>query len=339
MRYLVTGHTGFKGAWLSLMLKQGGHEVSGFSLQAEPASLFTKMEPESIFSESIVGDVRSLGDIERALIKSKPDVVIHLAAQSLVRESYRDPVFTYETNVNGSHNLLKAVSKLQNSPHLLMITTDKVYHNDGRKIGYVESDELGGKDPYSSSKAIADILIQSWQASNPNLSLGIARAGNVIGGGDSSKERLLPDLISAMERNKVLKLRSPGAVRPWQHVLDCLSGYLSLVELMIKSKGSVGAWNFGPDPSQVRTVGEVAEKVSEIWGNSLKWSQVSNDGLTEADFLLLDSRKARQNLDWKDKLDFDQSVEWTAGWHLRVRDGVSVRRAMEEDLEAFFAIE
>lgn len=339
MRYLVTGHTGFKGAWLSLMLKKGGREVSGFSLQAETESLFTKMEPESIFSESIFGDVRSLGDIERALIKSKPDVVIHLAAQSLVRESYRDPVFTYETNVNGSHNVLRAVSKLQNSPHVLMITTDKVYHNDGRKIGYVESDELGGKDPYSSSKAIADILIQSWQTSNPNLSLGIARAGNVIGGGDSSKERLLPDLISAMGRNEVLKLRSPGAVRPWQHVLDCLSGYLSLVELMIKSKGAVGAWNFGPDPSQVRTVGEVAEKVSEIWGNSLKWSQVSNDGLTEADFLLLDSRKARQNLDWKDKLDFDQSVEWTTRWHLRVRDGVSVRQAMEEDLEAFFAIE
>jgi len=339
MRYLVTGHTGFKGAWLSLILKQAGHEVSGFSLEAEPGSLFKKMEPESVFSESIIGDVRSPKDFESALEKSKPDVVIHLAAQSLVRESYRDPVFTYETNVNGSYNVLKAVTKFQKAPHLLMITTDKVYVNDGRRIGYIESDELGGKDPYSSSKAIADLLIQSWQVSYPNLSLGIARAGNVIGGGDSSKERLLPDLISAMEKKEELKLRSPGAVRPWQHVLDCLSGYLALVEMMFTTSGPVGAWNFGPDSSQVRTVGEVAEKVSEIWGNPLSWSQVSNDGLAEADFLLLDSGKARKNLKWKDKLDFHQSVEWTINWHLRVRDGLSVRRAMERDVEDFLAIE
>ena len=339
MKYLVTGHTGFKGSWLSLMLKNLGHRVSGFSLEAENGSLFNQIEPESIFDESIAGDVRSLPDFEKALRATNPDVVIHLAAQSLVRESYRNPVFTYETNVTGSHNVLRATKDKDNPPILLMITTDKVYLNDGRKKGYEENDGLGGKDPYSSSKAIADILIQSWQQDNPNLSIGIARAGNVIGGGDSSKERLLPDLIEAFENDKSIELRSPNAVRPWQHVLDCLSGYLKLIDLMVNTPGSIGAWNFGPDMSQVRTVAEVTSKAAESWGVPLKWNLGSYDGLAEADFLLLDSSKARHSLKWNDKLDFEKAVEWTINWHLKLKRGVSAREAMSEDIENFLSLE
>jgi CDP-glucose 4,6-dehydratase len=315
-----------------------GHDVSGFSLDAEVGSLFSRMEPESIFSNSIIGDIRSLPVLESALEENKPEVVLHLAAQSLVRESYRNPLFTYETNVNGSLNVLKSIEKLENPPLVLMITTDKVYSNDGRRKGYVESDELGGKDPYSSSKAIADLLVQSWQTINPGLGLAIARAGNVIGGGDASKERLLPDLIKSMENGDTVNLRSPRAVRPWQHVLDCLSGYLVLVEHMAESPGSAGAWNFGPELSQVRTVEEVAEKVSEVWGTPLNWSKTSNDGLAEAEFLLLDSSKARTELNWRDKFDFNQAIEWTVRWHLKVKNGLSARAAMEEDIEAFLSI-
>lgn len=339
MRYLITGHTGFKGSWLSLILKRMGHHVSGFSLNAESGSLFDRMETSSIFTHDIVGDIRSQTEIGDAIRLTKPDIVIHLAAQSLVRESYRDPLFTYETNVVGSHNLLLSVGRLKNPPRLLMITTDKVYKNDGRVKGYVEQDELGGRDPYSSSKAIADLLIQSWQTQRPQMSLGIARAGNVIGGGDSSKERLLPDLISSMRNGRGVELRSPNAVRPWQHVLDCLAGYLALLDYMEASSGYVGAWNIGPDSSQIRSVLEVASKVSEISGSSLSWNHVSNDGLVEADFLLLDSTKARHELNWKDRLDFDKAVKWTVDWHLRVDGGQSVLRAMEEDVESFLALE
>lgn len=338
MKYLITGHTGFKGAWLSLMLKHMGHAVSGFSLSAEKGSIFQEMEPKSIFDEDIVGDVRSIGELEAVMVAANPDVVIHLAAQSLVRESYRNPVYTYETNVNGSHNILRVVERMKNPPVLLMITTDKVYMNDGRRKGYIEDDELGGKDPYSSSKAIADILVQSWQIRRPDLSLGIARAGNVIGGGDSSKERLLPDLVTALSRNNEIELRSPNAVRPWQHVLDCLSGYLKLVDWMLGSSGSAGAWNFGPEMSQVRTVSEVAKKATQTWGKTFSWHQGSQDGLVEADFLLLDSTKARKNLDWSDKLNFDKAVEWTINWHLKIQEGVSVRQAMNEDVEAFLSL-
>jgi CDP-glucose 4,6-dehydratase len=234
--------------------------------------------------------------------------------------------------------VLSVIGKMKESPLLLMVTTDKVYRNDGRSRGYVESDELGGKDPYSSSKAIADLLVQAWQVQNPQVGLGIARAGNVIGGGDSSKERLLPDLIASVRSGRAIELRSPQAVRPWQHVLDCLAGYRSLIERIQTTQGYIGAWNIGPESSQVRSVIEVAKKVSERWGSSLSWNQVSNDGLIEADFLMLDSTKARNELPWIDRLDFEKAVEWTVDWHLKVDGGYSVRKAMEEDVEAFLSM-
>lgn len=335
MRFLITGHTGFKGAWLSLMLKKLGHEVSGLSLEPVPGSLFEFFDASSIFTHTLIGDIRSAHEVREALQVVKPQLIVHLAAQALVRESYRDPAFTFETNVNGTHVLLKSLAALENPPLTLMITTDKVYANDGRRSGYKEDDELGGKDPYSSSKAVADLLIQAWQSINPNLSLGIARAGNVIGGGDVSKERLLPDLIRSMNEGKPVVLRNPSAVRPWQHVLDCLAGYIKLIEYMTIHQGSVGAWNFGPSEEDIRTVSDVAEKVADVWGVSTGWQHSADSQMPEAETLLLDSGKARSKLSWNDKLNFDHAVEWTVNWHQRVNRGTTVTQAMEEDVDKF----
>jgi len=338
MRFLITGHTGFKGAWLSLMLKKMGHEVSGLSLDPVPGSLYELFDASSLYSHSLIGDIRSMHEVRQAMQIVNPQVVVHLAAQALVRESYRDPVNTYETNVNGTQVILKSFSELEHPPLALMITTDKVYANDGRRSGYKEDDELGGKDPYSSSKAIADLLIQAWQTMNPNLNIGIARAGNVIGGGDVSKERLLPDLIRAMIEGKPVELRNPSAIRPWQHVLDCLAGYLKLIDFMAQHDGSVGAWNFGPNPADIRTVSDVAEKVADVWGSKTSWLHSAELAMPEAETLLLDSSKTRANLTWNDKLDFDASVEWTVNWHQRVNSGVSVRQAMEDDIDRFLQL-
>ena len=338
MRFLITGHTGFKGAWLSLMLKKMGHEVSGLSLDPVAGSLYSLFDASSLYSHSLIGDIRSMHKVRQAMQIVNPQVVVHLAAQALVRESYRDPVNTYETNVNGTQVILKCLSELEHPPLALMITTDKVYANDGRRSGYKEDDELGGKDPYSSSKAIADLLIQAWQTMNPNLNIDIARAGNVIGGGDVSKERLLPDLIRAMIEGKPVELRNPSAIRPWQHVLDCLAGYLKLIDFMVQHHGTVGAWNFGPIPADIRTVSDVAEKVADAWGSKTTWLHSAEPAMPEAETLLLDSSKARSNLTWNDKLDFDASVEWTVNWHQRVNSGVSVRQAMEDDVDRFLQL-
>jgi len=335
MKFLVPGHTGFKGSWLSLMLKMMGHDVSGISLNSAEGSLYDNFEASSIFTNDHFGDVCSVAQLSEFVAQVEPEIVVHLAAQALVRESYRDPLNTFETNVTGTHNLLRAITSQETPPLTLVITTDKVYFNDGRKSGYVESDELGGKDPYSSSKAVADVLVQSWQTMNPSLRLGVARAGNVIGGGDVSKERLVPDLIRSILKNKTPRLRNPFSVRPWQHVLDCLSGYLMLIEYMGAHTGSVGAWNFGPMSKDVRSVADVATKIFEIWETDLSWQPDSQAEMPEADFLLLNSDKARSHLKWKDQLNFDEALEWTVNWHRRVQAGVSVRTAMEEDIAKF----
>jgi CDP-glucose 4,6-dehydratase len=315
-----------------------GHNVSGISNEKRDDSLYARIEPDSIFSYDLTGDVRSIESVSQAIEVIQPDIVVHLAAQSLVRESYRDPVFTYETNVLGSINVLDAVSNSRNPAHTLMITTDKVYENTNQRNQFVESDKLGGHDPYSSSKAIADVLIQSWQRTHPELSIGIARAGNVIGGGDTSKERLMPDLLKSVSAGENIVLRNPDAVRPWQHVLDCLAGYLHLVQFMQSESRNVGAWNFGPKSSEVRTVNDVAKAVYDLWGKDFKWHQATSDSFKEAEFLLLDSSKARAKLQWSDKLDFERAILFTVRWQQRVNSGMSPRKATEMDIEEFLSL-
>ena len=337
MHFLITGHTGFKGTWLSQLLKSRGFKVSGISLDPISRSLFNSMDPEDIYENDFRMNITEYSEIMNCFEFIQPDVVIHLAAQPLVRESYRDPVTTYDTNIQGTLNVLKATSKTKTVKAQLIITTDKVYKNVNKREGYVESEILRGHDPYSSSKAVADLLTQAWVRSVKSCPTAIARAGNVIGGGDVSSERLIPDLINSYSNNSVPALRFPNAVRPWQHVLDCLNGYLILVDKLLTGNGE-GAWNFGPAENEIHTVAEVSNLVGEIWGVEKSWVKDNGDHPHEAGLLNLNSSKARSQLHWKDKLGFEESVRWTTDWYKDVYSGLSPIEATKRNIENFESI-
>jgi CDP-glucose 4,6-dehydratase len=320
MHFLITGHTGFKGAWLSLLLRERGHTVSGISLDPEPASLFIKSRISDIFESDIRSNICDLNELAGHFEVVNPDFVIHLAAQALVGISYENPIATFNTNVMGTINVLKASEAIKDLQGQLIVTTDKVYKNINKSVGYHESDPLGGKDPYSASKAMADIGTQSWLASFSNAPTAIARAGNVIGGGDVCKHRLIPDLVESFTKGQTAVLRAPNSVRPWQHVLDCLNGYLILVDAIIDGKG-VGAWNFGPLDTQIRTVADVCVLACNAWGIKENWKIDATEFPQEASLLLLNSTRARTELGWKDKLNFEESVNWTMNWYKNVHNG------------------
>ena len=316
MHYLVTGHTGFKGSWLSLMLQMQGHTVSGISLDPLEKSLFNQAKLSNVFQNDLRIDIRNSAELSRAVKKIDPEVIIHLAAQPLVRESYRDPVGTFETNVLGTLNLLEATKALSNLCATLVITTDKVYKNHNHLRGYIETDELGGDDPYSASKAAADIATQSWVKSFATTPVAIARAGNVIGGGDWATDRIIPDLVNAYSSKQTPTLRFPHAIRPWQHVLDCLNGYMKLVDSM-NGNGVSGEWNFGPDLNDKHEVLDLVKAFAKAWGvheNDSAWTIEETEQPHEAGYLLLDSSKARKSLGWSDELSFSDSIDWTANW-------------------------
>ena len=295
------------------------------------------MDPEHIYENDFRMNITEYSEIMNCFEFIQPDVVIHLAAQPLVRESYRDPVTTYDTNIQGTLNILKATSKTKTVKAQLIITTDKVYKNVNKREGYVESEILRGHDPYSSSKAVADLLTQAWVRSVKSCPTAIARAGNVIGGGDVSSERLIPDLINSYSNNSVPTLRFPNAVRPWQHVLDCLNGYLILVDKLLTGNGE-GAWNFGPAENEIHTVAEVSNLVGEIWGVEKSWVKDNGDHPHEAGLLNLNSSKARSQLHWKDKLGFEESVRWTTDWYKDVYSGLSPIEATKRNIENFESI-
>jgi len=315
MHYLITGHTGFKGSWLSLMLEMQGHTVSGISLDPAEKSLFNQAGLQKIFQDDLRIDIRDGAAIKEAIEKINPEVLIHLAAQPLVRESYRIPVETFDINVLGTLNVLEATRELKNLRAALIITTDKVYKNYNHLRGYVESDELGGDDPYSASKAAADIATQSWIKSFAKAPVAIARAGNVIGGGDWAQDRIIPDLVNSYSAGSLPTLRFPDAIRPWQHVLDCLNGYLALIEKMLESN-LAGEWNFGPELEEKHTVGDLSSAVAAHYSISGKfWNAETNSQPHEAGYLLLDSSKSRAELEWSDRLDFENTVNWTIEWY------------------------
>lgn len=315
MRYLITGHTGFKGSWLSLMLKELGHEVSGISLDPEGESLFVQAKLNDLFTHDIRSDIRDLSALKSHFATINPEVVIHLAAQPLVRYSYLHPLETFDSNVMGTLNVLEASRILGELRATLVITTDKVYKNFGHLRGYLETDQLGGDDPYSASKAAADIASQSWIKSFGNYPIAIARAGNVIGGGDWAAGRLIPDLVKSYARSESAVVRNPNSVRPWQHVLDCLNGYLSLVDSMILN-GTAGEWNFGPDHNQKHTVQEVIVEFAKHYNLNVEpWCLDTRVNPVESNLLLLDSTKARDQLHWKEYLNFENSLSWSANWY------------------------
>lgn len=320
MHFLITGHTGFKGAWLTLLLAERGHTVSGVSLEPEVNSLFRMARVGEFLKHDITRDVRDLSALKKDIEKVNPDFLIHMAAQSLVRKSYKLPLETFEINVNGTLNVLSASEEIPNLRGRLIITTDKVYKNFNKIEGYTESDPLGGSDPYSASKSMADIATQSWNISFPKVPTAIARAGNVFGGGDFSKDRLIPDIVKELGNNKAPKLRFPNSIRPWQHVLDCLNGYLLLVDNMLVLN-TRGEWNFGPKKDLNKSVGQVTSKILELWGTIPNWIETDEVNPLESNFLVLDSSKARLKLGWQDKLNFDNAIGWTVDWYKKVGDG------------------
>jgi len=336
MHVLVTGHTGFKGAWLVMMLRARGWNVSGIALDPEPGALSEVADVRGLLEQDHRVDIRDADAVRSAVTSVSPDAVFHLAAQPLVRESYRDPRSTMETNVMGTFNVLDAVRDSGTARASVIITTDKVYRNVNQIAGYVEGDPLGGHDPYSASKAMADLLTQSWTRSFDGPTTVIARAGNVIGGGDVSSDRLLPDLLRAFAAGEPASIRYPQAVRPWQHVLDCLQGYLLLMDAALAGETSQGEWNFGPGPESFRTVAEVADAAARDWGAGAAWVDASDgDHPHEAELLALDANAARMALGWADRLPFAESITWTVDWHKAVSSGVTAREACDEQLAVF----
>ncbi len=337
MHYLITGHTGFKGSWLALWLNSLGHEVSGISLDPIPSSLFDGANVSESLQNDFRIDIRNSDEVMSALSQVNPDVVFHMAAQPLVRESYADPRYTFETNAMGTLSLLEAVSNTPSVKAHVVVTTDKVYRNINQVAGYVESDPLGGHDPYSSSKAMADLLTQSWISSFPGTPTTIVRAGNVIGGGDVSKDRLMPDLISAYLNNKVPTLRYPNSVRPWQHVLDCLNGYLMISESLLSGKDHP-MMNIGPDKESFVTVAKVAELVAAQLSVEPTWNLSDTNEPHEAGLLSLDSSLAKTVLGWQDKLKFTDAVTWTTDWYQKVEQKESARSITNQQIEEFISL-
>ena len=317
------------------MLVERGDEVCGLALDPEPGTLFETAGVADLLESDVRGDIRDPDVVQRALEDSQPDVVIHMAAQPLVRDSYARPRWTVETNVMGTFNVLEAISAVASVRAQVMVTTDKVYLNVGQEAGYVESDSLGAGDLYSTSKAMADLLVQSWTTSFDGPPTAIARAGNVLGGGDVSTDRLMPDLLKAFSSSRVAELRYPDAVRPWQHVLDCLNGYLHLADALLARSGD-GEWNFGPGPDGFRTVRELAAVAAEDWGDGASWIESTSEHVHEAQLLALDAAKAERELGWRNRLDFSATVAATIQWQKWVDDGLSPREATVRQIRRFY---
>lgn len=314
---LLTGHTGFKGSWLALWLHRLGANVTGFSLP--PATDPNHWDRLGVDISDRRGDIRDADKLMATTQAAQPEVVFHLAAQPLVRRSYRDPIETWTTNVSGTVNLLEACRKCESVKAIVIITTDKCYQNKEQIWGYRETESLGGHDPYSASKAAAELAVasyrQSYFSNDDSPLVATARAGNVIGGGDWSEDRLIPDAARAVAENKSLEIRSPGATRPWQHVLESLSGYLLLGQNLLQAqRGMADAWNFGPGPDGNRTVASVLASMQTHWPE-LRWHQTATPQPHETTLLQLDSTKAQRTLLWQPVWSIDQGIAQTAQWY------------------------
>ena len=326
-KVFITGHTGFKGSWLSFWLNQIGADVTGYALEPDyPQSLFETLSLREKITH-IAGDIRDAENIRAAVKKSSPDIVFHLAAQAIVRKSYQDPLLTYSTNTLGSACVLDAVRHTDSIKSLVYITSDKCYFNKEWVWGYREQDELGGADPYSASKAAAELVFKSYYLSyfkaRAGFGCGATRAGNVIGGGDRSQDRIIPDIIRSIEAGVPVTLRSPNATRPWQHVMDPLYGYMMLAYRLYNAPESLHgeAWNFGPKTDAIRTVRELTEKMGETWGGIRLNIEEPKDGLHEATLLHLCIDKAQTLLGWSPLFTFDEAARATAEWYHAVQNG------------------
>ncbi|MBX7190667.1 MAG: CDP-glucose 4,6-dehydratase [Sandaracinaceae bacterium] len=337
-RVLVTGHTGFKGAWLSLWLRRLGAEVTGISLPPPTRPSLFELAKLDTLIDSHVCDVRDASAVASAVRAARPDVVFHLAAQALVRESYRTPLDTFATNVQGTANLLEAVRDVPSVRAVVVITTDKVYQNAEAGFPFRETDPLGGHDPYSASKAACELVVESYRKSflaERGVAVATARAGNVIGGGDWAADRLIPDAIRAFGAGQTLLVRRPAAVRPWQHVLEPLAGYLLLAERLEREPVLAGAFNFGPPTDEAATVREVVELARRCYGRGeVSWGE-GDAGPHEAGWLALEVMRARSVLGVRARWNLAEGVARTVEWYRKCDQGLDARVLCETDLDAF----
>lgn len=346
-RVLITGHTGFKGAWLSLLLNKLGAHVSGYALNPPTIpNLYNLIYPEK-FIESCIADISNFEELKRFIEKIQPEIVIHLAAQSLVKASYKDPRFTYQTNVMGTVNLLEAARNINGIKVILNVTTDKCYENKEWVWGYREDDVLGGHDPYSNSKACSELITSSYRNAffnadekNKNgIAVATARSGNIIGGGDWSQDRLVPDFIRSMQVEEDVFIRNPGSTRPWQFILDSLFGYLTLVEkLYTEGQDYAESWNFGPGDTHTKTVGWIVAELCRNWGGKASYKIEATNNGHESKFLKLDSSKAKSRLGWSNVYSLEEGLGKTVEWYKGYLNGKMARELCEFQIDEYMKI-
>lgn len=343
-RVFLTGHTGFKGSWLSLWLTQLGAEVTGYALPAPTQPSLFEAAHVAGGMNSFLGDIRDADTLRQAMVAARPDVVINMAAQPLVRYSYANPVETYSTNVMGVVNLLEAVRATSGVRAVVNVTSDKCYENKEWPWGYREDEPMGGYDPYSNSKGCAELITAAYRNSyfNPEkyaehgIAIGSARAGNVIGGGDWAQDRLIPDMLRAIGKNESVMIRNPHAIRPWQHVLEPLSGYLLLAEKLY-NEGPVYAegWNFGPHDIDAKPVAWIIERLTQQWGQGASWKLDGQAHPHEATYLKLDCSKARGRLGWRPRWDIGQTIEKIVEWHKAYDQRIDMRQVTLAQINSY----
>ena len=346
-RVLITGHTGFKGSWLSLWLQSVGSDVLGYALPPPTRPSLFEIAHVEKGKKSIVGDVRDHEYLKSVMVENQPEIIFHMAAQSVVRYSYDNPIETYSTNVMGTVNLLEASRQIGGRRAIIIVTSDKCYKNNEWVWGYRENDPLGGHDPYSNSKACAELVTSAFrssffQADNSacnSISVASVRAGNVIGGGDWTENQLLPDIMTAFMEKRPALIRSPSAIRPWQFVLEALDGYISLAELLWASGADFAqGWNFGPEDEDAKPVSWIVEKLSELWGEGACWEVDSVPHPREAKNLKLDSSKAKDLLSWSPKLRLSNALEWVVEWYKAYEKQEGLRELTETQISRYAAI-
>lgn len=340
-KVFLTGHTGFKGTWLSRILILAGAEVTGYSLEPPTTPSIFEATKTASQMESIIGDIRDREKLVNAVKTAAPDIVLHLAAQPIVRTSYKDPVGTYETNVMGTANILEAVRATPSVKSFVNITTDKVYKNKEWFWGYREEEELCGFDPYSNSKSCSELVTYSYKNSffngESSPAISTARSGNVIGGGDYATDRIIPDCIRAVEEGKEIILRNPNSTRPYQHVLECLRGYLTLAKAQYEDKSVVGSYNFGPDDESCVTTGQLATLFCESWGQGAAWKNVSEANAPhEANFLKLDCSKSKTVLDWYPQWGIRDAMKKIVEWEKSVQSGTTAAEITDKQIKEYF---
>ena len=339
-KVFVTGHTGFKGSWLCLWLQKMGALVKGYSLNVntKPALFIQANVGDDMQSE--IGDIRNLEQLTESMVGFGPDILIHMAAQPLVRLSYQEPVDTYTTNVIGTVNVLEAARKCSNLKAIVSVTTDKCYENKEWEWGYRENEPMGGHDPYASSKGCAELVTSAYRrsffSSEDTASLASARAGNVIGGGDWAEDRLIPDILSAFEKSEPVVIRNPLSTRPWQHVLEPLSGYLVLAqELFLNGDNFAEGWNFGPKDEDCKPVSWILDKMVTYWGNNASWNLDKNNNPHEAGFLKLDCSKASNRLKWNPKWNLELTLKSIVDWHQLYTNGGDIKKQCLKEINKY----